>query len=332
MPKIRDVAEAAGVSTATVSRVLAEKPHVRAEIREKVLAAVEKLHYRPNLIAQSLRAQRTMIIGLIVADIQNPFFTLVSRAVEDAAYRRGYSIFLCNADEDPVKEAMYLNHMQDQNVAGVLVSPTRETAETFQNAARFAMPLVIIDRRVRGADIDSVLTDNVDAAQKMVTHLLQDGHHRIGAMFGANSTTGRERREGYLQALQAYGLAPAPELELFVEAREDVGYHATMTLLDLAKRPDAIFTSNGLLAAGAFRALRERQIKIPQDIALATFDETPWTALVEPTISVIQQPTYEIGQTAIELLLKRLDDPDRPTSEVILKSKLIVRQSCGCHV
>lgn len=331
MPKIKDVAEAAGVSTATVSRVLADKPYVRPEIREKVLAAVKKLNYRPNLIAQSLRVQRTNIIGLIVSDIQNPFFTLVSRSVEDAAYRHGYSIFLCNADEDPKKEAMYLNHMRDQNVAGVLVSPTRQTAETFGETVRLPIPFVVIDRRVRGIDVDSVLTDNVDAAYKIVDHLLQDGYRRIGAIFGSGSTTGRERREGYLQALQAHNVSPIPEIQTFGMPREEEGYAVTMKLLDLPKRPDAIFTSNGLLAAGAFRAIRERKLRIPKDIGFASFDETPWTSLVEPTVSVIQQPTYEIGQTAIELLLKRLEDPDRPASEVILKSKLIIRQSCGCH-
>jgi len=328
---IKDVADAAGVSTATVSRVLADKPHVRPEIRNQVLAVVEQLNYRPNRVARSLRAQKSTIIGLIVSDIRNPFFTWVSRAVEDAAYQHGYSLFQCNADEDPDKEAMYLDLMQDENVAGVILSPTRETADVFAEKVKLDIPMVVIDRRVRGVDVDSVVIDNVEAARKIVSHLITDGHRRIGAMFGMGSTTGRERHDGFRQALEAHGLDLHPELVSYVNAREEEGYQTTQKLLNLAHPPDAIFTSNAVLSAGAFRALRESGRRIPADIAFASFDETTWASLVDPAITVIEQPTDEIGQTATELLLNRIEEPDRPTREVILKGKLIVRHSCGCR-
>ncbi len=330
MSKIKDVAEAAGVSTATVSRVLSDKPHVSPKIRKKVLAAVERLNYRPNRVARSLRVQQSNIIGLIVSDIRNPFFTFVSRAVEDVTYQHGLSIFLCNSDENPDKEAMYLNHMRDENVAGVILSPTRQTADNFAETVKLDLPMVIIDRRVKDVELDTVLTDNIDSARKIVEHLIQNGHTRIAALFGVGSTTGRERRQGYLNALQQHGLPPLPELAFYVEAREEEGYKAARKLLQGSTSPDAIFTSNGLLSLGAYRAIRDKGLRIPQDIGFASFDETVWTPLVDPPITVIQQPTYAIGQTAIELLLKRLDDHSRPTSEVILKSKLVVRQSCGC--
>ena len=331
MTSIKDVADAAGVSTATVSRVLSDKPHVRPEIRERVLAVIDELNYRPNRVARSLRIQQSNIIGLIVSDIQNPFFTSVSRAVEDTAYEQGLSIFLCNTDENPDKEAIYLNLMLDEHVAGVILSPTRQTADSFAEAVRLDIPMVVIDRRIREVEVDSVLIDNVEAAYKIITHLIADGHQRIGAMFGIGSTTGRERREGYIRALKEHGLKPMPDLASYVNATEEEGYKATRRLLSLAEPPEAIFTSNGLLAAGAFRALRESKFTIPDEIAFASFDETPWTALVEPPVTVIQQPTYEIGQIATELLLKRLEEPSRPTREVILKSKLIIRRSCGRH-
>lgn len=331
MASIKDVAESAGVSTATVSRVLSDKPHVRPEIRERVMAAIDALSYRPNRVARSLRVQKTNIIGLIVSDIRNPFFTSVSRAVEDVAYENGLNLFLCNADENPQKEAMYLELMHDENVAGVILSPTRQTADNFKQAVKLGVPLVVIDRQVRGAEVDSVLIDNEASAARLVDHLIADGHRRIGALFGVGSTTGRERREGYLKSLKSHGLKPEPTLFSYINAREEEGYQATRKLLSLPDRPDAIFTSNAQLSAGAFKALRESNLVIPDEIAFASFDETTWTSLVRPGITVIEQPTYEIGQLATDLLLERIENPARPTREIILKGKLIVRQSCGHH-
>lgn len=331
MVSIKDVAEVAGVSTATVSRVLAEKPHVRKEVRDRVLSVVEELNYRPNRVARSLRAQKSNIIGLIVSDIQNPFFTLISRAVEDAAYEQGMSIFLCNSDEDPGKEAMYLKLMRDERVSGIILSPTQQTGKNLIEIANAPLPMVLIDRRVQDVEIDSVLIDNVESAFKIIDHLIGHGYQRIGAMFGIGTATGRERREGYEKALGSHDIAPSEELTLFVEPREAEGYRATKQLLALPQPPDALFTSNGLLSAGACRALRESGLNVPDEIAFATFDETPWSTLVEPPLTVIEQPTYEIGRTAVELLVNRIQDPARPTREITLKSKLIVRRSCGCR-
>lgn len=331
MTGIKDVAEAAGVSTATVSRVLSDKPYVSQAVREKVLAVVAELNYRPNRVARSLRAQKSNIIGLIVSDIRNPFFTAVSRAVEDMAYQHKLSVFLCNSDENPDKEKMYLQLMADENVAGVILSPTRQASESFEEIAKLAMPIVVIDRRVNRAAVDNIMIDNVEAAYRIVEHLIAHGHQRIGAIFGIGSTTGRERREGYAGALKAHGLSVSPQLFRFVEARQEAGYKAVQEMLGWAEPPEAIFTSNALLSAGAFRALRENGLVVPEEIAFASFDETTWTPLVEPPITVIAQPTYEIGQTATDLLLKRIEEPDRPTRQIILKSKLVVRQSCGSH-
>lgn len=331
MVSIKEVADAAGVSTATVSRVLADKPHIRPEIRERVLAVVESLNYRPNRVARSLRAQKSNTIGLIVADIQNRFFTSVSRAVEDMAYESGFNIFLCNTDENPAKEAMYFDLMRDENVAGVILAPTGQTADSFATAVKLDIPIVVIDRRVRGVEVDSVLIDNVEAACKIVDHLLEDGYRRIGAMFGIGSTTGRERREGFVQAFKDRGLKPPLDLLSYADAREEEGYKATKQLLSLPERPDAIFASNGLMAVGAFRAIRESKLSMPEQIAFASFDKTTWSSLVEPPVTLIEQPTYEIGQTATELLLKRIEEPTRPTREIILKAKLVLGQSCGQH-
>lgn len=332
MVNIKDVAEMAGVSIATVSRVLADKPHVRPKVREHVLAVVKELNYSPNRVARSLRAQKSNVIGLIVSDIQNPFFTLISRSVEDAAYAQGMSIFLCNSDEDPAKEANYLKLMRDERVSGIILSPTQKTSSDFLKITNSHLPVVVIDRRVHGVEIDNVQIDNVESAYKIIEHLIGHGYQRIGALFGKGSTTGQERRAGYIKALEDNGIKPSSELFSYVKARDAEGYNYTRELLKLSKPPDAIFTSNGLLSAGAFRALRESSLKIPEEIAFATFDETPWSTLVDPPFTVIQQPTYEIGNTAVDLLVKRIEDPTRSTRVVTLKTKLIVRRSCGCQL
>jgi LacI family transcriptional regulator, fructose operon transcriptional repressor len=326
MISIKDVAAAAGVSTATVSRVLSNDRHVRPQVRERVMAAVKQLGYRPNLVARSLRSQQSNTIGLIVADIRNPFFTSISRAVEDTAYEQGFSVFLCNTDEDPEKEAIYLNLQRDEHVAGVIFSPTRQTLASF-SATQFNFPFVIIDRSLPDSDVDVVLLDNIDAAYRLTTHLIENGYRRIEALCGAMSTTGIERRAGYEKALRAHGLAPPSEQVKYLPPKIEEGYAATLKLLARPEPPDAILTTNNLLGAGAMQAIRERNLTVPDDIALVTFDETSWTSLVQPPITLIDQPTYEMGQTATELLLQRVAEPNRPTRQVILKGKLLVRGS-----
>lgn len=326
MASIKDVAKAAGVSTATVSRVLSNGDHVRSAVRERVMKAVEQLAYRPNLLARSLRAQQSNTIGLIVSDIRNPFFTSISRAVEDMAYEQGYSLVLCNTDENPEKETIYLNLMHDENVAGVIFSPTRQTAARF-DSLEIAFPTVVVDRSVGDAEVDSVLLDNVESAYRLTAHLIEQGYQHIAALCGEMSTTGREREAGYEKALREHDLVPQHDMIKFVQPRTEAGYAATMKLLDAAHRPDALLATNSVLASGALQAIRERGLVIPDDIALVTFDETTWASLVQPAITLIDQPTYEIGKTATELLLQRIADPARPTRKVILKGQLLERGS-----
>jgi LacI family fructose operon transcriptional repressor len=326
MAGIKDVARVAGVSTATVSRVLSNGDHVRPEVRERVLAAVEQLAYRPNLLARGLRSQQSSTIGLIVSDIRNPFFTSMSRAVEDTAYEQGFSLIVCNTDEDPEKEAIYLHLMHDQNVAGVIFSPTLPSTTNF-SALKIAFPTVIIDRSIADADVDSVLLDNVDAAFRLTSHLIANGFRHIGALCGATSTTGKERHAGFEKALYTHGLKPVAENVKFVQPKIETGYETTLKILDSGQPLDALVTTNSMLAAGALQAIRERNLLIPEDIALVTFDETTWASLVQPPLTLIVQPTNEIGKSAAELLLQRIAEPDRATRKVILKGQLLVRGS-----
>jgi LacI family fructose operon transcriptional repressor len=324
MASIKDVAKAAGVSTATVSRVLANNAPIRPETRERVMQAVAALDYRPNLIARSLRAQKSAKIGLVVSDIRNPFFTAIGRAVEDTAYEQGYSVLMCNTDENPEKETMYLNILHDENVAGVIFSPTQKFSAAAKNF-HSSMPFVIIDRMVNTDKADMVLLDNVSAAYELTSHLIENGYRSIAGLFGNASTTGKDRQLGFQNALEKHGLHSAAVH--FIEPRIKHGYEMTRSLLAQAEHPDAIFTSNSLLTAGAFQAIRDCGLAVPGEVALVGFDETTWGALVDPPITVIAQPTEEIGRTATELLFQRINEPERTTKTVILKGKLLVRGS-----
>lgn len=324
MPSIKDVAQSAGVSTATVSRVLANSSRVKEETRRRVLDAVEQLNYRPNLIARSLRAQRSAKLGLVVSDIRNPFFTAISRAVEDAAYEQGYSVLMCNTDENPEKEELYLNILHDENVAGIIFSPTQQFSarlSTFESN----IPFVIIDRMVNTHQADMVLLDNVAAGYELTKHLIENGYRKLAGMFGNASTTGRERNKGFHKALNEHQLKPVAEH--FIPPRLKQGYDTTLGLFDQSDRPDAIFTSNSMLTAGAYQAVRDRKLRVPEDVALVGFDETTWGALVDPPITLIAQPTEEIGRTATELLFQRIEEPTRSPKTVILKGSLIARAS-----
>ena len=333
MASIKDVAQHAGVSSATVSRVLADKPHVRPELRERVWEAVDELGYQPNRVARSLRAQQSKIIGLIISDIQNPFFTTIARAVEDAAYEQEFSIFLCNSDEDSEKEKMYLDLMRAEHVAGIIISPTCEGSDCFEEVVNDEIPVVALDRRILGIETDTVLSNNVETACQLVSHLISDGHQRIGAITGlADITTGRERMAGYTHALTDHGFDVSPELTIQVLPKEEQGYAAAQKLLKLPTPPTAIFTGNNLLTLGTLKAIHMLGLTIPDDVGLAGFEEEMrWASLIKPGLTVIEQPTYEIGRTAADLLLKRLNNPLRPTREVILKGRLVVRQSCARH-
>ncbi|MFP3275518.1 MAG: LacI family DNA-binding transcriptional regulator, partial [Paraburkholderia sp.] len=270
--RIKDVAQAAGVSVTTVSRVLSNNGPVRDAVRQRVLSAIEQLGYRPNAAARRLRSGDTATIGLIVSDVRNPFFTEVSRAVEDAAYQQGLRVILCNTDENPEKEAMYLRLMEEERVTGVIYSPTHDAAQRFK-AQAYDFPVVMIDRAGPAGSADAVVLDNRDASARLVEHLVERGYRRIAGLFGNASTTGRERHEGFMEALRRHDLPAQAE---FVEPNpESALLHVGAWLAgEPGVRPDAIVASNGLLLLGAYRAMRAKWAAsaTPSEVALAGFD------------------------------------------------------------
>ncbi len=320
--RIRDVAARAGVSSATVSRVLSNKPHVRAEVRERVQEAVAALGYRPNRIARSLRVQRSRFIGLMVSDIQNPFFSTVMRAVEDVALTNGFGVFLCNSDENPEREQLYLDLFLDEQVAGIILTPTRAGAEPYRNFTDVGIPLAVIDRQIVDLELDTVVTDNRASAERAVGTLLAGGHRRIGAILSELSiTTGQERFAGYRAALAAAGLPFDPACVRFGKPVEAEGYGLAQELMRASAPPTALFTGSKLLTLGVMRYLCGAGLRIPQDVALASFDALDWLPTA-PQMVVVEQPAYEIGACAAQLLFKRMADPERPVERVVLASSV----------
>jgi LacI family transcriptional regulator/LacI family repressor for deo operon, udp, cdd, tsx, nupC, and nupG len=330
MVTVKDVAELAGVSTATVSRVLNNHPQVADETRFKVLWAMEQLSYQPSRVARRLRMEASQILGLIISDIANPFFTSVVRGIEDVAYANQYSLLLCNSDEDPVKEAMYVEVLQAERVAGIIISSIDENSTSCESLLRNGVPIVAMDRRLRPFDVDTVLVDNVKGAYQATSHLIHLGHRRIGLIGGPSRiTTGRERREGYEKAVSEHGAELDQSLIKIGDFKQDSGYQRACELLEMDDPPTAIFTANNLMTLGALNAIHEKGLNIPQDVAIVGFDDMPWATSLNPPLTAVAQPTYELGQVAAEMLLARIADRDHPIQEIKLETALIIRQSCG---
>ena len=328
MVTIEDVARLAGVSNSTVSRVLNKKEYVKESTRKKVFNAVAELGYKPNRIARSLRASMSQIIGLIISDIQNPFFTSLVRAVEDIAYKHNYSLLLCNTDEDPEKEKLYVELMLSERVSGVIITPTREYDCPVKKLLEMHVATVCVDRQVLDCETDSVVSDNVESSFKLVEHLIKKGHQRIGALLGPSEiSTFRERLQGYKKAHKKYAL---PIDENMIEQgipKELEGYELANKLLDLPERPTALIAGNNLMALGAIHAIKDRKLSLPGDISLVSFDDREWAQLITPTITVASQPTYEMGKQAAELVMRRLENDDSPIEHLVLESEIILRES-----
>jgi LacI family transcriptional regulator len=325
---IRDVAAAAGVSAATVSRVMNGKADVAADLRQRVLAAVSELGYRRNGPARSLRTRAALVLGVIISDITNPFFTAVVRGAEDQAQLAGYSVVLANADEDVAKEARYLEVAADEQMAGVLLSPASPRRTSIDVLVERGIPVVTIDRRLTAAAVDSVTVDNHSAARKAAQHLVDQGCRRVGIVAGpVQTTTGASRLAGYRAALRAAGRAVDPSLVAYADFRTEGGYAATRKLLRQRQPPDGLLFSNNLMTVGGLRAIAEAGLAIPDDIAIVGFDDAIWTTALRPPLTVVAQPTYEIGQTAARLLLRRIEGEKFPPRRVVLRAELIVRAS-----
>ncbi|GGL30237.1 LacI family DNA-binding transcriptional regulator [Phycicoccus endophyticus] len=319
---MKDVAARAGVSTATVSRAISGHPSVQADTAQRVLAAAEELGYVPNPLASSLRKQRTQVWALIIADINNPFLTQVARGLEDVASAAGYSVLLCNTDEDPRREDAYIGIAEQYRAAGVVITPTSPGTDVAVLQER-GIPVVAVDRPLTaGLDVDAVLIDSRRAARAAVAGLVAVGRRRIGCITGPRRVyTAEERVLGYREALREAHLPPEESLVQYGDYKEEGGRAAMATILE-NDGVDAVLVANSLMAVGALDLLRTRGLDPGSDVEIIAFDDAPWTALLAPAVRVIHQPAYDVGQAAGQLLLRRIAEPGRQSRTVMLAANL----------
>ena len=329
MATMADVAARAGVSVATVSRALSGEPkRVSQPVLQRIIDAAEELEYIPNNLARNMRSGSARILGLIISDIGNPFFTAVARGVEDVAQRHGYSLVLSNTDENPEREAASLSVMAAERAAGVIVATTNENGSALQRFRDLGLAVVAIDRHIVDMHTDSVVVDNEGAAFEAVSHLVRLGHRHIAIVGGpSDADTARERERGYERALREARIEPEPELVRAGDFREAAGLTVTRQLLDLPRPPTAIFTVNNLTTIGVLGALRERQVRVPKEMSVVGFDDIPTAELLQPPLTVVKQPTYRVGAHAADLLIRRLREPTAAVKEVVLAARLVVRGS-----
>jgi DNA-binding LacI/PurR family transcriptional regulator len=329
MATMADVAARAGVSVATVSRALSGDPkRVSAPVLQRIVDAAEELEYIPNNLARNMRSGSARILGLIISDIGNPFFTAVARGVEDVAQRHGYSLVLANTDENPEREAASLSVMAAERAAGVIIATTNENGSALRRFQDLGMAVVAIDRHIVDLPTDSVVVDNEGASYEAVSHLIRLGHRRIAIVGGpSDADTARERQRGYERALREARIELEPELICEGDFRQTAGLTMTRRLLDLAKPPTAIFAVNNLTTIGVLGGLRERGLELPDEMSVVGFDDMPTAELLDPPLTVVQQPTYRVGARAGEMLIRRLREPKAAVKEVVLQARLVVRGS-----
>jgi LacI family transcriptional regulator len=330
-PTLVDVAKAARVSIATVSAAINGSAPVSAELKGRIGKAIKKVGYKANPFARSLKTGTTSTIGLMVADITNPFFTTVIHAIQDIAHRAQYSVILCCSDEDPAKERTHLQLLADRRVDGLIVASAGATPELAALVEGRQTPVVLIDRLVNGLDTDAVVIDNVEATAAGIRHLIEVGHRRIGLITGPRTlSTGKERYQGYRQALTVAGLPFKAELVRSAHFGDEDGYRAAAKLLSLDDRPTAIFACNNLSGLGLMRAIRDAGLSCPDDVAVACFDDFDWVDAFHPRLTTVAQPTEAIGRQAMAFLLERLRDKSAstvPPRVVRLKAELKIRDS-----
>lgn len=331
MATLFDVAKLSGVSISTVSHVVNLTRKVSPDTAARVRAAIEQTGYRPNPIARALRRSTTESIGFIASDIGNPYFTDVIRGIEASSREAHQMLLLANSDNDPVIELEAIRALAERRVDGLIVTLTPESGTTvIPYLASLDMPVVLIDRAA-DANMDQVLVENVLSTATLVRHLLDLGHRRVGMIAGVPGiSTTVERIEGWRMAYAEAGLPVDEELLVSGQSRTGPAEAAALRLLALTEPPTAIVAGNNSMTRGALLALRSHGERVPTDIALVGFDDFEWAAEMEPSLTVVAQPTYEVGRQAVELLLRRLAKPTRRRRVVRLDPAFVHRRSCGC--
>ncbi len=329
---IKDLARHLNISVATVSRAMRDMPEIKAETRDAVLKLAKEWDYQPNILATNLVKSRTKTIGVIVPDLAYHFFASVIKGIEEEAFARGYSLLLTQTSELYERELINVQNLSRGQVEGFIVSISQETTdfEHLKRLQRKGIPLVFFDRDAEEIDVPKVMVDNVGAAYEATKHLIDNGSKRIAFLAGpSNVTVSNLRQSGYEKALKDSGMKLDKTLVVHGNYNLQQAIELTHELFELENPPDGLVVVSDRLAVGAIAALRKKNIRIPEDVAIVSFNDDPLCTIVTPTLTSVAQPTLEMGKMAMSLLLHKIEQPDSPDKpEVkVFKTELKIRES-----
>ncbi|MCJ7519802.1 MAG: LacI family transcriptional regulator [Anaerolineaceae bacterium] len=330
MATIHDVAKKAGVAPITVSRVINNSGYISDKTRKNVEAVITELGYVPNILARSLRSKRTNTLALVFTDITNPFFTILARGVEDTASSAGFNVIFCNTDESQEKEDNYIQLLLQKQVDGILLVPAGSKTKSIRVIQEQNTPLVILDRHVSNSNVDIVRGDSEGGAYQLTKFLIDLGHRRITIISGPRDvSTAEDRLLGYKRAMEEFGLNENIQ-SYYGSFSQASGFELTRKIFLHDPKPTALFAANNLMAIGALKALREIGLIVPDDVALVSFDDIPENLSIFPFMTVVAQPSYELGKRATELLISRIkNDSTLDIQEIIYPVKFFERASSG---
>jgi len=331
-PTLKAIAKQLGVSVTTVSRALngkAEEYGISKRMEEAVCKAAKKLHFSPDPLARGLRLNRTLSIGLIIPDISNPYFAQIAKNVEMAARGGGYSVILCDSEENTQLEAESLTLLRDRKVDGLVIAPVGQSARHLEALQEGGLPVVVIDRYFPRLRLPYVISDNYKGTMEATSHFIQNGHRVIACVQGlAETSPNRERVRGYRAGLRSHGITVDDALVVGSSFGEENGYVHTKLLLKKRKDITAILALSNLIALGILRALSEEGLRVPNDVSLICFDDQPYCAYLNPPLTTIDQSNEQMGQIAVRLLLEQIQSTHGPTREgIVLPTRLVKRAS-----
>ncbi|MGG0287355.1 LacI family DNA-binding transcriptional regulator [Peribacillus butanolivorans] len=337
MTTIYDIAKKANVSPMTVSRVINNKGNISEKTREKVEAVIKELNYIPNSAAQSLNIKKTKLLSLIITDITNPFFTKVARGAADKANQMGYQLILCNTDENYEKESEYINALISKRVDGVIIAPTGDqSTKNLKKLIKNRIPFTLIDRQIEDVSCDRVLGDNYEGTKLLLQHLIDYGHQRIAMVHGPLTiSTSKERYQAYIETLKINDLKIDPTFLVETHYKQEKQWNGIAHLVNVspADRPTAIFAANNFIAIKIIKSLREKKIKVPEDIAVVCFDDLELFSDFDPFLTVSSQPAYDFGYLGTQLVIERVDEVGPADYRTInLKPELVIRKSSGTPI
>ena len=325
----KDVAKKAGVSSATVSAVINQNKFVSEDFKNRVLEAIEELDYEPDIIARSLKINKSNSIGIIVGNILSQAYSIIAKAAEDIAYKHNFNLIVCNSDDNPQKELNYLKVLSSNRVAGIILTSSGNNVEYVKKIIKKGIKIVLLDRFIKGIDCDAVVAEHENAAYNATKYLIEQGFTKIGIICGPlNITSGQERFNGYIKALKEAGISEDKNLIKIGTFKKQSGIAFLKELMTGPTKPEAIFTANLDLTLGAIEMIKHMKLNIPEDISIIGFDDSEWFKIISPPITVVAHSSYDYGASAARLLFERIiNNNDGEPIIKRLKTTLLIRGS-----